>query len=154
MSSSILSKRKRDDTLPVEETTNATQMPTSKDNSCEEVLVQPIKNKSAMSSQTTAEGVTEERQYLTTPTKQKAEYRKDFKIYLSKEGMRRAECKFCSITYAADPNNNGTKNVRNHWVACQKNPANEGKGKQKKLILELIDDKPGKGKLKKLGFEC
>ncbi|KAK1377815.1 hypothetical protein POM88_024559 [Heracleum sosnowskyi] len=108
MSSSIQSKRKRDDALPTEETTDAMQIPVSEDISCEEVPAQPKKNKHAGSAQTPIERVTEERQYLTAANKQKAEYWKDFKTYLSKEGARRAECKFCSITYVADPNNNET----------------------------------------------
>lgn len=143
-------KRKKDDAMSTQQTTNTTDVQVVEDILCEE----PPSKKIAMSSQAETQEIEgpgqqeQVREYVGCSTKQRAEYWKDFKVYLSDEGLRRAECNFCPKTFAADPNINGTKNVRKHWFSCPKNPANIKKETQTKLILEHVDDKPGQGKLR------
>ncbi|XP_056691651.1 zinc finger BED domain-containing protein RICESLEEPER 2-like [Spinacia oleracea] len=81
-------------------------------------------------------------------SKRKAPYWVDYWMYLDNADMIRAECKFCERNFAADPNTNGTKNVKKHWTTCPKNPANKSKGKQTHLIFEPVDGEEGDAKLK------
>jgi len=37
------------------------------------------------------------------------------------------KCKYCGIVYMADSSKNGTKNLKNHFPKCTKNPNNESK---------------------------
>ncbi|XP_056695824.1 zinc finger BED domain-containing protein RICESLEEPER 1-like [Spinacia oleracea] len=81
-------------------------------------------------------------------SKRRAPYWVDYWMYLDNADMIRAECKFCERNFAADPNTNGTKNVKKHWTTCPKNPANKSKGKQTHLIFEPVDGEEGDAKLK------
>jgi len=44
---------------------------------------------------------------------------------IKENGKRVAgKCKYCGIIYKADPSKNGTKNLKNHFPKCPKNPNN------------------------------
>lgn len=65
-----------------------------------------------------------------------AGYWAGYEKYLDADNKRRARCLYCGKTYASDSSKNGTKNVKNHFSACKKNPANMEKGNQSQIIFE------------------
>ncbi|KAL9659086.1 hypothetical protein QQ045_009624 [Rhodiola kirilowii] len=50
----------------------------------------------------------------------RTEYWVAYEEYMDEKNCRRARCKHCGTTYACDSNKNGTKNVKNHFQACEK----------------------------------
>uniref|UniRef100_A0A7N0ZWN9 Uncharacterized protein n=1 Tax=Kalanchoe fedtschenkoi TaxID=63787 RepID=A0A7N0ZWN9_KALFE len=95
------------------------------------------------------------RKYIRRKSKRRAVYWVNFMEYLEDYQLR-AECKFCDKNFAADATVNGSKNVKLHSEKCDKNPANEdrgkGKYKQTELVFEPAAGDDG-GKLKNWVFD-
>ncbi|XP_021846531.1 zinc finger BED domain-containing protein RICESLEEPER 2-like [Spinacia oleracea] len=97
--------------------------------------------------------LTEGREYVVRKGKKKATFW-DYYIEYIEDGTIRAECKFCDKHFGADPNTNGTKNLKYHSERCLGNPMNKdkGKGTQTELYFQPgdgdKDDEDGDGKLK------
>jgi len=70
-------------------------------------------------------------------------------IEIKENGKRVAsKCKYCGVVYKADPNKNGTKNLKNHFPKCSKNPDNQSKQTQTQLIFEKDQHNEGEARLK------
>ena len=68
---------------------------------------------------------------------------------IKENGKRVAgKCKFCDIVYKADSSKNGTKNLKNHFPKCPKNPDNQSKLKQAQLVFEKDPHHEGEATLK------
>ena len=58
-------------------------------------------------------------------------------IEIKENGKRVAgKYKYCDIVYKTDSTKNGTKNLKNHFPKCPKNPDNQSKQIQAQLIFE------------------
>lgn len=86
---------------------------------------------------------------VTRKAKKRAECWNHF-IELKKNGVRAAgKCKYCGIIYKAHPNRNGTKNLKNHFPKCSKNPSNVTKQTQTQLVFAKDgNNQEGDAKLK------
>lgn len=71
------------------------------------------------------------------------EYWVGYTEFYDENKLLKAKCKYCGSVYACDSNRNGTKNVRNHFYRCEKNPAN--KGNRTSLALNNMDDRVRSG---------
>ena len=68
---------------------------------------------------------------------------------IKENGKRVAgKCKYCGYTYKADPSKNGTKNLKNHFSKCPKNPNNESTHRQSQLIFQEDPNNEGEVTLK------
>ena len=68
---------------------------------------------------------------------------------IKENGKRVAgKCKYCDVVYKADSTKNGTKNLKNHFPKCPKNPDNQSKQKQAQLIFEKDPNNEGEATLK------
>ncbi|CAH9066878.1 unnamed protein product [Cuscuta europaea] len=68
-----------------------------------------------------------DRIYVKRKHRKRGDYWDQFWDYLDEENNIRGECIYCDSTFAADPNVNGTTNVKNHAASCKNTPANRQK---------------------------
>ena len=68
-------------------------------------------------------------------------------IEIKENGKRVAgKCKYCNIICKTDPSKNGTKNLKNHFSRCSKNPDNQSKQTQAQLIFEKDQNNKGEAR--------